>query len=158
MTFELYYESEWIQRGAYFIHHRRRFVQTWDAVAGLGLLGGRVLDAGGVGPVAAYLASIGWEVHGTDVDLRGPLPFSDQSFDLVLCTEVIEHIKDVESSELRDLEAFNYSGVMTMLSELRRTLRPGGLLLVTTPNASSLHMLGKWIYRGTAAGRPTTCA
>lgn len=146
MTFELYYESEWIQLGAYFIHHRRRFVQTWDAVAGLGLLRGRVLDAGGVGPVAAYLATIGWEVHGTDVDLRGPLPFSDQSFDLVLCTEVIEHIKDVESSELRDLEAFNYSGVMTMLSELRRTLRPGGLLLVTTPNASSLHMLGKWIY------------
>ena len=29
---------------------------------------------------------------------------------------------------------------------MRRTLRPEGLLLVTTPNAASMHMLAKWIY------------
>lgn len=146
MTFELYYDIEWVQRGAYFVHHRRRFVQTWNTVAGLGLSTGVVLDAGGVGPVATYLGSMGWEVRGTEVDLRGPLPFPDQCIDLVLCTEVIEHIKDVDSSELRDLEAFNYSGVESMLCEMRRTLRPEGLLLVTTPNAASMHMLAKWIY------------
>ncbi|MBX3588087.1 MAG: methyltransferase domain-containing protein [Ramlibacter sp.] len=146
VTFERYYDSEWLERGAYFVHHRRRFVQTWNAVTGLGLGGGLVLDAGGVGPVAACLAQSGWEAHGTDVDLRGPLPFPDHCFHLSLCTEVIEHIKDVDSQDVKDLEAFNYSGVRNMLRELRRTLRPDGLLLVTTPNASSLHMLGKWIH------------
>lgn len=146
MSFELYYDSEWVQRGAYFVHHRRRFVQTWNAVAELELPIGSVLDIGGVGPIAAYLAGIGWKVCGTDVDLRGPLPIPDQCIDLALCTEVIEHIKDIDSCQISDLEAFNYSGVMNMLCEIRRTLQPGGILLITTPNAASMHMLAKWLY------------
>lgn len=145
MAFENYYDSEWAQREAYFAHHRHRFLQTWLAVAELGRAGGRVLDVGGVGPVAGYLERLGWEVHGSGVDLRGPLPLPDDCFDLVLCTEVIEHIKDVDSRSLRDLEAFNYSGVKNMLCELRRTMRPDGELVITTPNASSWHMLGKWL-------------
>lgn len=146
MTFEIYYDQEWLSRDPYFAHHRRRFLQTWDAVAALGRPAGRVLDVGGVGPIAHYLARLGWETHGSDVDLRGPLPLPAECFDLALCTEVIEHIKDVDSHELRDLEAFNYSGIMSMLREMRRTLRTDGVLLVTTPNASSWHMLSKWLY------------
>lgn len=146
MTFEQYYDSEYIQRGAYFVHHRQRFLQTWEAVEALGRRAGRVLDAGGVGPVACYLGLQGWEVHGSSVDLRGPLPFSAGWFDLILCTEVIEHIKDLDSRSQADLEAFNYSGVRNMLQEQRRTLRPDGALLITTPNASAWHMLAKWLY------------
>ena len=45
------------------------------------------------------------------------MPFSDDSFDLVLALDVIEHVAD-------DLQA---------LKELFRTLRGGGSLLVTVP-------------------------
>jgi SAM-dependent methyltransferase len=46
-----------------------------------------------------------------------PLPFPDAAFDLVTALDVIEHIDD-------DVAA---------LAELRRVLRPGGLLLVAVP-------------------------
>jgi SAM-dependent methyltransferase len=46
-----------------------------------------------------------------------PLPFDDSSFQLVLCTETIEHVRDVQ----------------LLLSEVRRVLRPGGTLALTTP-------------------------
>ena len=45
------------------------------------------------------------------------LPFEDGSFDLVLCSETIEHVRDVQ----------------LLLSEIRRVLRPGGTLALTTP-------------------------
>jgi len=50
------------------------------------------------------------------------LPLEDNSFDLVLCAETIEHV--------RDLQLF--------LSEVRRVLRPGGELALTTPAARRL--------------------
>jgi SAM-dependent methyltransferase len=46
-----------------------------------------------------------------------PLPLADGSFDLVLCVETIEHVRDVQ----------------LLLSEVRRVLRPGGRLAITTP-------------------------
>src|SRR3982751_2442531 len=46
-----------------------------------------------------------------------PLPFEDSQFDLVLCAETIEHVRDVQ----------------LLLSEARRVLEPGGTLALTTP-------------------------
>ena len=46
-----------------------------------------------------------------------PLPLEDGSFELVLCAETIEHVRDVQ----------------LLLSEARRVLRPGGRLALTTP-------------------------
>ena len=46
-----------------------------------------------------------------------PLPLPDNAFDLVLCAETLEHVRDVQ----------------LLLSEARRVLRPGGRLAVTTP-------------------------
>ena len=46
-----------------------------------------------------------------------PLPLPDNSFELVLCAETLEHVRDVQ----------------LMISEARRVLVPGGLLAVTTP-------------------------
>ena len=51
-----------------------------------------------------------------------PLPFHDGEFDLVLCAETIEHVRDVQ----------------LLLSEARRVLRPGGTLALTTPGARVL--------------------
>jgi ubiquinone/menaquinone biosynthesis C-methylase UbiE len=50
------------------------------------------------------------------------LPFDDSTFDLVLCAETIEHVRDIQ----------------LFLSETRRVLRPGGTLALTTPAAPPL--------------------
>ena len=52
-----------------------------------------------------------------DLDPDTPLPLSDAAFDLVLCAETIEHVRDVQ----------------LLLSEIRRVLRPAGILALSTP-------------------------
>ena len=110
--------------------------------------GERVLDVGcGEGRFAAELARVGAEVVGIDVaaeplrrarerhpelDLRlmpaaGAWPLPDASFDAVWAGEVIEHVADTAG----------------WLSELRRVLRSGGLLLASTPDHGRLQML-RW--------------
>ena len=54
-------------------------------------------------------------------DIRA-MPFAPESFDLVLATDIIEHIDD-------DAKA---------LSEIARVLKPGGLVLITVPAFPSL--------------------
>lgn len=49
------------------------------------------------------------------------LPFGDDIFDIVILNEVIEHLVDTDS----------------ILSEIRRVLRPSGLLLLSTPNLAA---------------------
>jgi len=51
------------------------------------------------------------------LEAEGPLPFEDSGFELVLCAETLEHVRDVQG----------------LLSEARRVLRPGGTLAITTP-------------------------
>ena len=51
------------------------------------------------------------------LDPAAPLPFDDSSFDLALCAETLEHVRDTQR----------------FLSELRRVLAPGGRLAITTP-------------------------
>jgi ubiquinone/menaquinone biosynthesis C-methylase UbiE len=50
----------------------------------------------------------------------GSFPYKDQSFDVVTCFEVIEH---VPSSEQKDI-----------LSEMSRVVKPDGVVIVSTPN------------------------
>jgi O-antigen biosynthesis protein len=60
-----------------------------------------------------------------------PLPFEDFAFDLVLCAETIEHVRDVQ----------------LFLSETRRVLTPGGRFAVTTPAYSRRTAL-RLFFRG----------
>jgi hypothetical protein len=147
MSFEEYYNREWLHRHAYFELHRRRFNQSWEVLEPtVGRRTGKVLDTGGLGPLASYLQTAhGWTAHETKSDLRHPLSIPVGNFDLVICTETIEHIKDVESDDISKLECFNYSGVYCMLGEFARLMSPDGLLLVTTPNSSSYISLKKWL-------------
>lgn len=46
------------------------------------------------------------------------LPFEDETFDLIVCHTVIEHVKDVD----------------TVISEMARVLRPGGKIHLEAPN------------------------
>jgi ubiquinone/menaquinone biosynthesis C-methylase UbiE len=69
------------------------------------------------------------EEHGVAVDLRQgvaeSLPYPDGSFDLVLLDNVLEHVRDQART----------------LDEIRRVLRPNGLLYLVTPKPLSLYSL-----------------
>ncbi len=111
--------------------HLRRFVRSLGRVEHaleLGCGDGRLsaeLDAAEL--TAADVSSVALERARRRLALRdarfvelepdAPLPLADAVFDLVLCAETLEHVRDVQ----------------LLLSEARRVLRPGGRLAVTTP-------------------------
>ncbi len=126
-------------REAFLLHH---------VAAEAGRLGKRprVLDLGcAEGHFAAALARYGAEVVAVDVaeeplrrarvrhpelDVRliepdEPLPLEDSSLDVIWAGETIEHIADTQA----------------WLSEVRRVLRSGGLILLTTPDHGLLSRL-----------------
>jgi SAM-dependent methyltransferase len=57
-----------------------------------------------------------------ELEVDAPLPFADGAFDLVLCAETAEHVRDLQ----------------LLLSEIRRVLAPGGHLALTTPASGPL--------------------
>ena len=110
----------------------------WAAGA---VAGGRVLDAGcGAGWGTALLAreaeAVGVDLspaaiaaarreHGEEAEFAegdlGALPFGEAAFDAVVCFEALTHLADPAAA----------------LAELRRVLRPGGLLLASAPNPAA---------------------
>jgi len=86
------------------------------------------------GHQSLWLKSRGYKVTSIDVessyeeaeivDVNQPLPYNDESFSLVWCSEVIEHLDSPGA----------------FLQEVNRILVPGGRLVLTTPNS---HF---WIY------------
>lgn len=98
----------------------------------------RVLDYGcGRGEFCEFLRGIGFSVAGLDLspvvieynrrdfpdmefevtEAGQPAQFPDESFDAIWCSEVIEHVYDVNA----------------IFADFARLLQPGGKLLVTTP-------------------------
>jgi SAM-dependent methyltransferase len=133
----------WQEIGRHWIYHNaytaERYRRVLDAAAPLGGL--RVLDYGcGDGALLSWISravgeageAVGFdpsadarrlaremlqlrrlkaEVCGSSVEL------ADSSFDCVLCSEVIEHVADVDG----------------LLAEIHRLLKPGGRAIITTP-------------------------
>ncbi len=116
---------------------------------------GAVLDLGlGQGHVATALARLGYHAFGLDyypgenyndrtaqaddftsalavqgVEVRhcdlqtDPFPFDDDSMDIVILAEVLEHL---------------WASIDHPLRQIARVLKPGGHVIITTPNAASL--------------------
>ncbi|MFL6595371.1 MAG: class I SAM-dependent methyltransferase [Chthoniobacterales bacterium] len=67
------------------------------------------------------------------VDLNTqPLPYPDASFDLVTCTEVIEHLEHFRSA----------------IREIGRVLRPGGVFVISTPNVLNVRSRLRYLFFG----------
>jgi SAM-dependent methyltransferase len=62
------------------------------------------------------------------------LPYADQTFDHALCLDVLEHLTFDEQPRA--------------LAELRRVLRPGGVLLVSVPNLAHLQSRVHFLLKG----------
>ena len=123
------------EEGKIQLEHYHRYAVVRDLVAGK-----RVLDvACGEGYGSSMLAEVAVAVTGVDISseavlhaeatyvkpnltyLEGSataLPFADASFDVVVSFETIEHL----------------AGQAEMVSELRRVLRPEGILIISSPN------------------------
>jgi SAM-dependent methyltransferase len=102
--------------------------------------GRRVLDLGCRYGALTSAYAAGNEVVGVDVDrealagaaalgietvwadLDEPLPFPDESFDVAVCGELLEHLRFPDR----------------LLAEARRVLRPGGVLVGSVPNSYRL--------------------
>jgi SAM-dependent methyltransferase len=125
-------------KAEYFRLHRHRFAAMLRAIDAP--QGARILEVGVTpGHFTELLVQSGYRVSGVDLDPftrralwerlgvevrqanleREPLPFSDNSFDWVVFSEVIEHLV--------------YSP-LPVLREFHRVLRPGGKVLISTPN------------------------
>ena len=76
--------------------------------------------ASGLRPRARELGRLGAVLRGDAFRL----PFRDGTFDKVICSEVMEHVHDYRAAA----------------RELARVTRPGGMLAVTIPTATSEHL------------------
>jgi len=103
--------------------------------------GKRILDVGaGNGEYLKLMSSLGWEVEGTETD-KSAIDFAQSSlgitmhhgfitdlklpaasYDVITMNHVLEHVYDPVS----------------VLIECKRLLRPGGRLVILTPNSASL--------------------
>lgn len=151
----------WDGNNVYHSTHKRRYARTLDVlfdgktpVEGANLL---EIATSAVLPVAIYDMGVDVDITVTHFDLAQKksgkytvahadksyelpayfldletqkLPAKDNTFDTVLCCEVLEHL-DVDP--------------MFMLAELNRVLKPGGRLILTTPNITSTHGLFKML-------------
>lgn len=110
--------------------------------------GGDCLDCGaGLSPYDAVLASKADDVTVVDIedrsgrvdvlaDIQDMPHIGDETFDTVLCTQVLEHVPHPRRA----------------MGELARVLAPGGSLIASVPHLSAIHEAPNDFYRYTEFG------
>lgn len=122
---------------------------TIEALVAVVKKGDRVLDIGvGTGRLLGYIPQA--EKYGIDVSLNylerlagsgaevcmgsvESLPYADGFFDVIVCTDVLEHVIDLNAA----------------ISEIRRTLKPGGVFVLRVPYKENLsqYLSGELPYK-----------
>ena len=122
--------------------HRYRFLNSFGLlVEQLGAVEGLdILEAGGESPLTLFLAAHN-RCFVTRSDLRYEIDAADASQDLVFSFEVIEHLQDQCTDDIDQAALFRCNSARRYLDEILRVLRPGGALMLTTPNAASYRVI-----------------
>lgn len=142
-------KADLVENDAYLRNHEHRFNLTSEAVRETGSPQNelpRLLDIGcWPGYLSLYFKRKGWEVDAIDLkpdriplvseaeiklishnlNEKPSLPYPADSFDVILFTEVFEHLNPASFEEL-------FAGIETCL-------KPGGRLVLTTPNRMALN-------------------
>lgn len=108
-------------------------------------LGGKILDVG-AGEIRRYMSLFKFSEYVTvDIDPKfkpdiiapaDKLPVDENSFDSIICTQVLEHAKNP----------------MAVVAEFYRVLKPGGVCLATMPQLNELHEEPRDYWRYTKFG------
>jgi 2-polyprenyl-3-methyl-5-hydroxy-6-metoxy-1,4-benzoquinol methylase len=122
-----------------------RYLETLEILIKNVPIGCRVLEIGCyLGYLTLSMHKIGYEICGIDFDLyqfaeeatkqeiqlkkcdlnKDVIPFGEDEFDAIVFTEVLEHL--------------NYWRLNAVFGEIRRVLKPGGILILSTPNLACL--------------------
>lgn len=120
---------------------KKLFARRFKAVAAAGNIQGPVLDIGaGSKPFRRFLVDTRVVTVDIQADLRpdlaaavSRLPFKDGTYTSAICTEVLEHVADPGPC----------------LAEIRRVLKPRGVLYLTVPMLWPLHYEPHDYYRYT---------
>jgi len=130
--------SRWLGALVFFVPNKAFYLDT-HVMFLRAVPGGRLLDVGcGNGERIELLRDLGWTVKGIDLDSRAvaaargrgldaeigelaAMNFPSDSFDAVLMSHVIEHVPHPAD----------------LLAECARILKPGGRMVILTPNSES---------------------
>lgn len=141
---------------AYAGNHRVRLAHDLRIVTDHARENTRIAEFGSVPLLLTLpLKQMGYDITGVDIDPsrfgetitenglnviqcdieNDPLPLDSESFDLVIFDELFEHLR---------------INLIRTMSDVRRILKPGGLLLLSSPNLGSLSGLKNLVFRNTA--------
>ena len=143
--------AEWCQ--SYLRNHKARFALDVELTNRYVPKGSRILEVGSVPPFLTAALREDFQIIGVDIDpgrfggtirdfgldVRAcnietdRLPFDDQYFDCVIFNEIFEHLR---------------LNPITTMREIRRVLKPGGLLTLSTPNLRSGRGIFNLLFRG----------
>lgn len=146
--------ADW--HATYLSHHKHRLAQDLDIVSDNVTASGALLEVGSIPPLltgalaqsgftvtgcdiaperyASAIAALGLEIAQCDIENEA-LPFAGDSFDAVVFNELFEHLR--------------INPIFT-LSEVLRVLKPGGTLLLSSPNLRSLYGIRNFLFRNRA--------
>lgn len=97
-----------------------------------------VIDIGSYGHFTEVLSKFyNSNFNISDFELREPFPIDAKKYDVAICMEVIEHMKDKDTNDLDSIASFRYNGVFNLLCETNRILKDDGILFLTTPNLNN---------------------
>jgi SAM-dependent methyltransferase len=129
---------DWHERPGYWRDVTRHFVpeaRLLDVGCGIGWLADCFEDYTGLDGSPDAVARA--HEKGRNValaDVAEPLPFGDKEFDAVVMKDLLEHISDP----------------VALVQEVRRVLRPGGLVFASSPDAQ------RWVWDDYTHRRPFT--
>jgi SAM-dependent methyltransferase len=118
----------------HYVRYCRTFRTMDDRIGSI--KGANIIETGGPSPILNFFEKDN-QCSISKSDLRASIDAASESANFVLSLEVLEHIKDAPEKSFDEIVLFQGTGARNYASEIVRVLRPGGVLILTTPNPAS---------------------